>query len=152
MQRRGLSVGGSLVVAAALFALIAAPGHAARQITPPPDYFCGNYQAGKISIIPPRIWSSYNRPEYVTWVIAVDRWNNARRAWYQYMPSITLWSTYNWYGQSVTSWGPLFTNSKVHVKVDHVGYYRVASAIQGSQGGVKWAGHIGGTGAYCYMN
>lgn len=152
-QRRGLSVGGALVIAAAFLALVAAPAQAARSITPPPNYFCGNYYTRTISIIPPRIWSSYNRPEQVGWGNQIERWNGARQEWYAYGDRFFTFSSFNWYGQSATSWsGRRFVNSKLHLPpVSHAGYYRVASAIQGNQGGVKWGGLIGGDGASCYM-
>ena len=150
-QSRGLSVGGALVVAAAFFALIAAPAQAARQITPPPNYFCGDYFPGRISIIPPRIWSSYHRPEQVAWIIGIERWNSVRREWYRYN-TFTVWSSFNWYGQGLTSWGYRFVNSKLNLPVNHVGWYRLGAAIQGNQGGVKWGGYIGGERARCYMS
>jgi hypothetical protein len=150
-QRRRLSGVGALALAATFFSLVAAPADAARQITPPPNYFCGDYIPGTISIIPPRIWSSYNRPEQVAWVIGIERWNNVRREWYTYGASYTAWSSFNWYGQSLTSWGRRFVNSKLNLPVSHAGYYRVGAAIQGNQGGVKWGGYIAGASAYCYM-
>ncbi len=153
-QRRGLSVGGALVIAAASLALVAAPADAARQITPPGNYFCGDYYSRTISIIPPRIWSSYNRPEQVVWVSQIERWNSVRREWYDYGNRFFTWSSFNWYGQSLTSWSGKpnrFHNSKLNLPVDHPGYYRVAAAIDGNQGGVKWGGYIAGQSAYCYM-
>jgi len=152
-QRLRLSGGAALAIAATFFSLVAAPAYAARQITPPSNYFCGDYSPGKISIIPPKIWSSYNRPEYVTWAIGIERWNSVRKEWQKYGPSIITWSTFNWYGRSATSWsGGRFAYSKLNLPVAHAGYYRVGSAIDGSQGGVKWAGYIGGEDAYCYMS
>ena len=134
-------------------ACLGAPAQAARQITPPPNYFCGNYFARTISIIPPRIWSSYNRPEQVVWVMQIERWNNVRQEWYLYGNQFSTWSSFNWYGQSLTSWsGRRFVNSKLNLPpVSHPGYYRVGAAIQGNQGGVKWGGYIAGNDAHCYM-
>lgn len=151
-RRLGISFVGALVIATALFPLVGAPAQAARQITPPPDYFCGNYLPRRISIIPPRIWSSYNRPEQVVWISRIERWSSTRKEWYLYSDPFTTWSTFNWYGQSLTSWGRHFSNSKLNLPpVSHPGYYRVGSAIQGNQGGVKWGGYIGGANAHCYM-
>ncbi len=152
-RRLGLSFVGALVVAAALFSLVGAPAQAARQITPPPNYFCGNYFDRTISIIPPRIWSSYNRPEQVAWISRIERWSSARKEWYLYSEPFVTWSSFSWYGQSLTSWsGRRFVNSKLNLPpVSHPGYYRVGSAIQGNQGGVKWGGYIGGEDAHCYM-
>ena len=102
--------------------------------------------------IPPRIWSSYNRPEQVAWIIGIERWSSVRKEWYSYGPSFTTWSSFNWYGQGLTSWsGGRFVNSKLNLPVSHVGYYRVGAAVQGNQGGVKWGGYIGGERAHCYM-
>ncbi len=153
-SKRGLSFVGALVVAAALFLLVAATAQAARQITPPPNYFCGNYFTRTISIIPPRIWSSYNRPEQVVWFMQIERWSSARQEWYIYSPRYSSWSSFNWYGQGLTSWsGHRFVNSKLSLPpVSHAGYYRLGSAIQGNQGGVKWGGYVGGNKAHCYMN
>ncbi len=103
-QRRGLSLGGALVIAAAFFSLGAGPAEAARQITPPPDYFCGNYYTRTISVIPPRIWSSYNRPEQVGWALQLERWNSARQEWYPYGDRFLTFSSFNWFGQSMTTW------------------------------------------------
>jgi hypothetical protein len=124
----------------------------ARQITPPPNYFCGDYYSRTISIIPPRVWSSYNRPEQVAWVTQIERWNYVRREWYNYGAQFRTWSTFNWYGQSLTSWGHRFVNSKLNLPVSHPGYYRVGVSIGGTQGGVRWTGYIGGPNARCYMS
>ena len=39
----------------------------------------------------------------------------------------------------------------VNLRVAHRGYYRVAAAINGNQGGVTWSGYIG-RGAHCYIS
>jgi hypothetical protein len=151
-RRRRLWGGGAFLVVVTLLALISAPAQAARQINPPPNYFCGDYYTRTISIIPPRIWSSYNRPEQVLWVIGIERWNNVRQEWYKYGPSIKTWASFNSYGQGVTSWsGGRFANSKLNLSVSHAGYYRVGAAIGGNQGGVRWGGYIAGERASCYM-
>lgn len=151
-QRRRYSGLGALALVATVFSLAAAPADAARQINPPSNYFCGNYYTRTISIVPPRIWSSYNRPEQVLWVIGIERWNYVRQEWYAYGAQFKTWSSFNWYGQSLTSWsGGRFVNSKLNLPVSHAGYYRVGVAIGGNQGGVKWAGYIAGENARCYM-
>ena len=155
-RRRGSAAVAMVVVAAALFALMSAPAQAARQITPPQWFACGTYYPGMISIGPPRIWSSYNRPEQVVWIIQIQRWDGTR--WSSYGRPYSVWSTFNYYGQSVTSWasfnsstGGRFVNSGLHLRVGHVGYYRLAVAINGNQGGATWTGFVQG-GAHCYMN
>jgi len=154
-ERRRFQVGGALVIAVVLFVLVAAPAEAARQITPPQWFACGKYPAN-ISIGPPRIWSSYNRPEHVVWMTQIQRWNGPR--WYLYGKPYTTHSTFNYYGQSVTSWGSeatstggRYANSSLNLRVEHIGYYRLAVSIGGLDGGVKWFGLVRG-GANCYMN
>jgi hypothetical protein len=151
-QRRRFAGAGALALVATVFTVVAAPADAARQITPPPNYFCGDYYSRTISIIPPRVWSSYNRPEQVAWVTQIERWNYVRREWYNYGAQFRTWSTFNWYGQSLTSWGHRFVNSKLNLPVSHPGYYRVGVSIGGTQGGVRWTGYIGGPNARCYMS
>jgi hypothetical protein len=148
-RSRGVSVGGALLVAAVFFSLVSAPAQAARRIDGPSNFFCGTYFPATISINPPRIWSSYNRPEQVLWSNQLQRWNGAR--WLPYSKRFDTYSTFNYYGQSLTSWGRRFVNSKLHLPVANVGYYRVASVIVGNQGGVQWAAHIN-NGAYCYIS
>ena len=155
-EHRRLPLGGALVVAIALFVLVSAPAQAARQITPPQWFACGTYYPATISIGPPRIWSSYNRPEHVVWMTQIQRWNGTR--WYPYGKPYVTHSTFNYYGQSVTSWaaeatstGGRYVNSSLNLRVDHVGYYRVAVSIGGVDGGPKWIGFVR-DGANCYMN
>jgi len=154
-NRYSLAVVGALVISAGLVALGSAPAEAARQITPPQGFACGTYYPATISISPPRVWASANRPEQVLWGIQIQRWNGTR--WYAYGPQYLFWSTFNYYGQSPTSWsvyntssGGWYTNSKLHLPVKHVGYYRLAVSIS-SNGGGNWAGFVG-DGAHCYMN
>ena len=151
LPRLALRIGGGLLIAAAYFSLVSAPAVAARSITPPQWFACGTYYAGRISIGPPRVWSSYRRPEQVVWVTQIQRWNGSR--WYNYGKQYTTWSTFNYYGQSLTSWSGnpnRYVNSKLNLPVTHRGYYRVASSINGNQGGVTWSGFIN-RGASCYM-
>ena len=83
------------------------------------------------------------------WTSQLQRWNG--QWWSDYYP-FTTWSSFNYYGQGVTAWtGGRFHNSTLNLPVMHSGYYRVAAAINGSQGGVTWTGYIGG-GAHCYIS
>ncbi len=144
---------GLLIICVGTFMLVAAPAQAARDIKPPANYSCGNYHTRTISITPPRIWSSYHRPEQVGWGNQIERWSSVRKEWYTYSRQFFTFASFNWYGRSDTSWSGIhYVNSKLHLQaVTHPGYYRVASAIRGNQGGVQWGGYIGGDGAYCYM-
>jgi hypothetical protein len=153
-------MGNRVTVVAAFVCVIAAcvvarPASAARQIIPPQWFACGSYYPATISIGPPRIWSSYNRPEHVIWRIQIQRWSGSY--WSPYGAPYTTHSTFNWYGQSVTSWaseatstGGRYVNSALHLRVGHVGYYRVAVAIGGTDSSLKWIGFVRG-GAQCYM-
>jgi len=146
----------ALIAAAACFSLLPAPAaEAARSITPPQWFACGTYHARTISIGPPRIWSSYNRPEQVLWLTSIQRWNGSR--WIPYGQPFIFWSSFNYYGQSMTSWsvmstsrGGRYVNSRLNLSVGHAGYYRVGAAINGNQGGEKWTGFLR-RGAHCYM-
>ena len=146
---------GTFVLPAALFLLVSAPAQAARQITPPQWFACDKYPA-TISIGPPRIWSSYNRPEHVVWMTQLQRWDGSR--WYAYGRPYTTHSTFNYYGQSITSWaseatstGGRYVNSSLNLRVGHVGYYRVAVSIGGTDGGPYWTGYVS-QGAHCYVS
>jgi len=154
-RRYGLLVGGALVIASVICAVRTAPAAAARQITPPQWFACGTYYPGTISIGPPRIWSSYNRPEHVIWQIQIQRYSGSY--WYPYGKPYITHSTFNWYGQSPTSWaaeptstGGRYVNSALHLRVGHVGWYRLAVAIGGTDSSYKWIGFVRG-GARCYM-
>lgn len=135
---------------------VTAPAEAARSVTPPQWFTCGTYHARTISIGPPRIWSSYNRPEQVTWITQIQRWNGT--SWYSYGKPQVFWSTFNYFGHSVTSWsafntrtGGRYVNSRLNLGVGHSGYYRLAVAINGTEGGRSWSGFVR-DGAHCYMN
>jgi hypothetical protein len=135
--------------------LAAPPAEAARKINGPAWFVCDRYPA-QISISPPRIWASY-RTEQVHWANQLQRWNGTTRQWQNYS-QFNTWASFNYYGQSPTSWasrsvtsGGRFENSTLNLRVAHRGYYRVAAAINGNQGGVTWSGFIGGSGAYCYI-
>jgi hypothetical protein len=151
-----LRANAALIAAAACLALLpATSAEAARSITPPQWFACGTYHVGMISIGPPRIWASGNKPEQVVWATSIQRWNGS--AWVNYS-QYTFWSTFNYYGQSLTSWSVLntttggrYVNSRLNLPVRHTGYYRVAAAINSSQGGQKWTGWLRG-GAHCYMS
>ena len=126
-----------------------APASAARSITGPQGLYCGIY-AGRVSLDPPRVWASY-RTEQVSWVSEIQRWNSSTQRWYTYA-TYTNWSSFNYYGQSVTSWsGGNYANNRMNYPVSHRGYYRVASDVRGNQGGVYWNAWVGG-GAYCYVS
>jgi len=155
--RRSFRVSAVLSAAAALLLLLSAPAEAARQITPPQWFSCSTY-AGTISIGPPRIWASANRPEQIVWITQIQRWDANGKRWYSYGKPHSTWSTFNYYGQSVTSWASLnttnggrFVNSALHLRVDHVGYYRLAVAINSNAGGATWTGYVRG-GANCYVS
>lgn len=144
----------ALVGAAACVALLPAPAEAARSITPPQWFTCGTYHPGQISIGPPRVWASANKPEQVVWATSIQRWNGS--AWVNYS-TFVFWSTFDYYGHSITSWsvwntttGGRYVNSRLNLPVRHTGYYRVAAAINSSGGGQKWTGWLRG-GAHCYM-
>ena len=152
-----LRVVGLGVLAAALL-LVASPAQAARQITPPQWFACGTYYRGTISVGPPRIWASYNRPEQIVWIIQVQRWDTSGQRWYSYGRPFATWSTFDYYGRSVTSWssfnttnGGRFVNSAFQLPVAHTGSYRLAVTINSNAGGATWTGFVRG-GASCYMN
>jgi hypothetical protein len=155
-QRWTLRASVALIAAAACVCLLPAPSaEAARSITPPQWFSCGTYHAGMISIGPPRVWASLNRPEQVVWATSIQRWNGS--VWVTYGQPYIFWSSFNYYGLSLTSWsvwntttGGRYVNSRLNLPVRHTGYYRVAAAINGNQGGQKWTGWLRG-GASCYM-
>ena len=147
LPRFSLQVVTGVLIAAAYFSLVSAPAEAARQINGPAWFVCERYPA-TISISPPRVWAS-NRTEQVLWAIQLQRWNGSR--WYNYYRFDT-WSSFNYYGQGVTAWtGGRFHNSTLNLRVSHRGHYRVATTINGNQGGVSWTGFVG-RGAHCYIN
>ncbi|NUU30124.1 hypothetical protein [Arthrobacter sp. C9C5] len=129
-----------------LSAGIAQPASAASRIDGPYNLVCEKYD-NKLSVNPPRIWAS-NRTELVLWKVYIWRWDGAK--WNQYVV-YDFWSTYNVFGQSLTSWGPWYHNSTMNLPVNHSGYYRITSAIVGTQGGVQFAGHVDG-GKICYVS
>jgi hypothetical protein len=146
LPRLARRVATGVLIAAAYFSLLSAPAEAARQINGPAWSVCGRYPA-TISISPPRIWAS-SGTEQVVWISQLQRWNGTQ--WSNYY-RFTTWSSFNYYGQGVTAWtGGRFHNSTLNLRVTHRGYYRVAAAINGSQGGVTWNGFIG-RGAHCYI-
>ena len=108
--RRRFPTGRAFVIAATFFVLMSAPAEAARQITPPQWFSCGKY-AATVSIGPPRVWSSYNRPEHVVWMTQLQRWDANGARWYPYGPQYTTHSTFNYYGQSFTSWASQATST-----------------------------------------
>lgn len=148
LPRLALRVATGVLIAATYFSLVPAPAEAARQIYGPAWHVCGRYPA-TVSISPPRIWASY-RTEQVVWVNQLQRWNHRYRRWYNYY-RFNTWSSFNYYGYQVVAWsGGRFHNSTLNLRVSHRGYYRVAAAINGNQGGVTWTGYVN-RGAYCYI-
>jgi hypothetical protein len=139
------------VAAAVALTAVVGPATAARQVNPPAWFICNRYPA-TISISPPRIWASGRVPERVVWLVQIERWNSSTKRYYNYtIKPQTFWSTFNYYGQGVVPWGtPKFHNSTMNLRVSHTGYYRVASAVDGSQG-AKWGGYVGGNNKYCYV-
>jgi hypothetical protein len=148
--------GAALAVAAGL--LVAGPASSASalaSVNGPAGFSCDSSRA-QIVVSPPRAWASY-RSEQVTWVTAIERWNPNTQSWYTYA-TYQNWATFTSQGWSATSWsvynntrGGMYVNNYMRYPVYHQGYYRVASAINGNQGGVYWAGYVAG-GAYCYIS
>lgn len=108
-----------------------------------------------LQISPPRVWANY-RTEQVVWVNQVERWDSSRKVWYKYS-QYQNWASFNTFGMSVTSWssfstsqGGAYGNNVLSLRVYHPGYYRVASAIAGNQGGATWSRYLNG-GNYCAM-
>jgi hypothetical protein len=140
---RAVVAAAALVAASvALLAAGAAPASAARHIQQAPNFVC---DGARIGVAPPRVWSDPGRPETVAWAIQLDRWDGSR--WYRYSVT-TTYSTFNYYGQSLTSWsGGRFVNSRYWVPVYHRGHYRVGSVVA-TGGGQRAVGYLSG-GAYC---
>jgi hypothetical protein len=146
----------ALVALVAMATAVAGPASAARQINPPAWFVCNKY-AAKISISPPRIWATRGT-EKVVWLIAIERWNSTSKSWYKYYNNpFQLWSSFNYYGQSMTSWVPqtntglsYYANNTLNLPVKHVGYYRVASVVRSLGGGTS-AQYIGGRNNNCYV-
>jgi hypothetical protein len=124
------------------------PASAARAMNGPEGPYCGLY-AARVSMAPPRVWASY-RTEQVRWISEIQRWDSNNKRWYIYA-TYTSWSSFNYYGQSVTSWsGGNYVNNRMNLPVSHRGYYRVHADVRGTQGGVYWNALVGG-GSYCYV-
>lgn len=141
-----LLLAGALAVTGAVGT--ASPAQAARAITGPATLFCDSSTA-RVAVSPPRVWASYGT-EQVLWQTTLERWNASTRQWYAYQ-TWNDWSSFNYYGQSVTSWGPKYANNYMRYPVSHSGYYRVRSFVGGNQGGVVWNAYVAG-GAYCYIS
>jgi len=139
----------ALVALVAMATAVAGPASAARQINPPAWFICNRYPA-TISISPPRVWASY-RTERVLWFSQIQRWNDSTEKWYAYGNRFETWSSFTYSGMGVTSWGYKFHNSTLNLRVEHRGYYRVASVVRGMQGGVTWSGFIGGRSSNCFV-
>jgi len=153
LLHRGAALLLGLAAVAVSATVTAGPAAAADSIRPPAGYSCGN---ANVNVDPPRVWAT-NRLENVLWIAVVQRWDASRRVWYAYR-TFTFIAQFNVFGQSPTSWsvyntttGGRYVNSQMHLPVQHRGYYRVASAVNGSQGGATWTGFVGGRSAYCFM-
>ncbi|MER7070926.1 hypothetical protein [Terrabacter sp. NPDC000476] len=137
----------AIILAALVGLLVAAPAQpasAASYITAPSNLVCERYD-NRLSVSPPRVWASY-RTEQVLWVAVVQRWNGSQ--WVSYSTH-NFWASFNVYGQNVTGWSTgWYANNTMNIPVYHTGYYRVASSINGAQGGVTWTGFVSG-GGYC---
>ena len=146
--RRGLT---SLLAATVLVVtgavLTTSPAQAARAINGPAGFSCDQSTA-TVAVAPPRVWATRGT-EVVVWLSTLERWNPSTGQWYAY-GNWSDQSTYNYYGQSLTSWGPKYYNNYMHYPVIHTGYYRVKSAVGGNQGGVQWIGYV--PGGYCYIS
>lgn len=116
---------------------------AASSINPPSNLVCEKFD-NKLSVNAPRVWASY-RTEQVLWIAVIERWDGYR--WNVYK-RYDFYSSFNIYGQSVTSWGGWYHNNTMNIPVYHAGYYRMAGHVAGNQGGVTWTGYVGG-GSYC---
>lgn len=131
-------------VAALVVAVPLQPAAAAASITGPSNLVCEKYD-NKLSVNAPRVWAS-SRTEQVVWIAVVQRWDGAR--WYTYSRN-DFYASFNIYGQNVTGWSSgWYHNSTMNIPVSHAGYYRMASSVNGSQGGVTWTGYVSG-GGYC---
>jgi len=140
--------GGFAIILAAIAALLvtvqAQPASAASSIAGPSNLVCERYN-DKLSVSAPRVWASY-RTEQVLWIAQVERWNGY--AWVNYSKH-NFYASFNIYGQNVTGWSTgWYANSTMNIPVYRAGYYRVASAVGGTQGGVTWGGYVSG-GGYC---
>lgn len=139
-----------LAVLATLTVATAQPASAASSITPAGGLMCERYD-NHLSISPPRVWASY-RTEQVAWGLVIQRWNSNRRVWVDYTTApYQFYSSFNYFGQSVTSWsGRWYNNSTMNIPVYNRGYYRVYSAVVGNQGGVTQQGWVDGGGS-CFV-
>ncbi len=108
----------------------------------PGGFYCSG---GRVLISPPRIWATYGTTP-VQWAIVIQRYNSSTRQWYTYT-GFTSYSSFNIYGQSVTSWsGGRFVNSYMQIPVYQTGYYRVATSVAAVDG--YRSGWVSG-GNYC---
>jgi hypothetical protein len=132
------------IVAAFIVAAPAQTASAAASITAPSSLVCERYD-NKLSVGAPRVWASY-RTEQVLWTAQVERWDGSR--WVVYSTH-DFWASFNIYGQNVTGWmSGWYANSTMNIPVYNAGFYRMASAVGGIQGGVTWIGYVSG-GGYC---
>jgi len=134
-----------LVISGVLLALSASPASAARSIAQSPGFYCEN---ALVKISPPRVWADGAQPEQVLWRIGIQRWDAGQQRWYAYTTT-DRWSTFNYYGQSLTSWsGGQFVNSRLNLAVYHQGFYRVASTVSAPG---RWSAELVGGGQYCQV-
>ena len=145
LARGGMLAVALLVISGALLASSAAPASAARSIAQSPGFYCEN---ALVKVSPPRVWASGAQPEQVLWRIGIQRWDAGQQRWFSYKTT-DHYSTFNYYGQSLTSWsGGQFVNSRLNVPVYHQGFYRVASTVAAPGG--SSAVLVGG-GQYCQV-
>jgi len=133
-----------LAFLAVLVVPMAQPASAASSITPASGLTCERYD-NYLSISPPRIWASY-RTEQVTWAVVIERWNSNLRKWVDTTSApYYFYSSFNYFGQSVTSWtSGWYQNNTLNIRVYKSGYYRAYSAVWGNQGGVSQQGWVDG--------
>jgi hypothetical protein len=139
----------ALVVTTLAVLVVAGPVQSASAVTSinePSNLVCERYD-NKLSVSAPRVWASY-RTEQVLWTAQVQRWDGFGWVFYS---TYDFWASFNSYGQNVTGWtGGWYANSTMNIPVFHAGFYRIASAVGGLQGGVTWVGYVSG-GGFCQV-
>jgi len=146
-RTRRLALATALTIGVSGFGLLGtSPAEAAARIDGPAGFSC---DSRLVRVSPPRVWASYGT-EQVLWKSVIERWDSYNKRWYQYAV-YDSWSSFNYFGQSVTSWsGGRYVNSRMNLPVYHPGYYRVGAIVAGNQGGVTYSNYVAG-GGWCYM-
>lgn len=156
---RRLVVGATATATVAGALLVAGPlpvaSAALVSIQPPSGPSCDSSRA-QLVVAPPRAYTG-SGSDQVGWISEIQRWNPTRGTWYVYA-TYQNWGTFQSTGMSLTSWsvfptvrGGMYVNNYMRYPVNHVGYYRIKSYVQGNKGGATWGGYISG-GQYCYMS